>query len=96
MEADFDAYDAYFVYSLCHFTFSYEVFNKGRPDAGVFAPCSMYMYIKKDSNTLVVGMPKLENWISVLNIKDPVKIKDIHALDKEVISIMKELGAKEI
>lgn len=96
MEADFDAFDAYFVYSLCHFTFSYNIFNKGRPDAGVFAPCSMYMYIKKDSNTLVIGMPKLENWISVLNIKDPVKVKDIHALDKEVISIMKELGAKEI
>lgn len=96
MEADFDEFDAYFVYSLCHFTFSYNVFNKGRPDAGVFAPCSMYMYIKKDSDTLVIGMPKLENWISVLGIKDPVKVKDIHELDKEIISTMKELGAKEI
>jgi len=96
MEVEFDAYDAYFVYSLCHFTFSYKIFNKGRPDAGAFAPCSMYMYIKKGSNKLVVGMPKLENWIAVLGIKDPVKVKLIRELDKEVIEIMKELGAKEI
>jgi len=96
LELAFDEYDAYFVYSLCHFTYSYNVFNKGRPDAGAFAPCSMYFYIKKDSNTMVIGMPKLANWISVLNIKDTLMKKSAHELDKEIISIMKGLGAKEI
>lgn len=92
----FDEYDAYFVYSLCHFTYSYNVFNKGRPDAGVFAPCSMYLYIKKDSDTMVIGMPKLANWVSVLNVKDAAMKKSALDLDKEIISIMKGLGAKEI
>ena len=96
MDADFEKYDAYFVYSLCHFSFSYSVFNKGRPDAGAFAPCSMYMYIEKDSNKMIVGMPKLENWISVLGIKDAKMVESIHILDKEIISIMEELGAKKI
>jgi len=96
LEMDFEEFDAYFVYSLCHFTFSYNTFNKGRPDAGAFAPCSMYVYIKKDSNKMIIGMPRLSNWVAVLNIKNEVMKKDVDDLDAEIISIMKELGAKEI
>lgn len=96
IEMEFNEYDAFFVYSLCHFTFSYNIFNKGRPDAGVFAPCSMYLYIKKDSNTMVVGMPKLSNWVSVMNITDTKKIEWTKKIDSEIISIMKSMGAKEI
>jgi uncharacterized protein (DUF302 family) len=92
----FDEYDAYFTYSLCHFTFSYNIFNKGRPDAGAFAPCSMYMYIKKDTNKLVVGMPRLANWVSVLNIEDKTMQKSVTDLDTEITQIMISLGAKEI
>ena len=101
LEQDFSKYDAYFVYSLCHFAFSNDIFNlvdgqKGdsRPDAGAFAPCSMYMYIEKGSNKLVIGMPKLENWISVMSIKDKKMVDAIHTLDKEIIAIMEGLGAK--
>ena len=90
------SYDAFWVYSLCHFKFSYTVFDNkgGRPDAGLFAPCSMYMYIKKDTNTLVVGMPKLDNWAKTLDIKDPEKIKLVQKLDEEIPAIMVSLGAK--
>ncbi len=94
LELEFEEYDAYFVYSLCHFTYSYNMFNKGRPDAGVFAPCSMYLYIKKDSNTMVIGMPKLSNWVAVLDMKDETMKKSAYDLDKEIISIMEGLGAK--
>ena len=96
LEMDFEEFDAYFVYSLCHFTYSYNMFNKGRPDAGVFAPCSMYLYIKKDSNKMVIGMPRLATWVAVMNIKDEIKGKSVDDLDAEIVSIMEELGAKEI
>jgi len=96
LKLDFDKYDQYFVYSLCHFTYSYNIFNKGRPDAGAFAPCSMYMYIEKDSNKLIIGMPKLANWTAVMNMKDEVMNKSVKDLDKEIIEIMIGLGAKEI
>ena len=96
LELEFNEYDAYFVYSLCHFTYSYNMFNKGRPDAGSFAPCSMYLYVKKGTNKLVIGMPRLANWVSVLNIKDETMKKSAFDLDKDIISIMKSLGAKEI
>jgi uncharacterized protein (DUF302 family) len=93
---DFSKYDAYFVYSLCHFPFSYSIFNAGRPDAGVFAPCSMYMYIEKDSNKMIIGMPRLATWAAVMTITDKTKIEAMDNLDAEIIGIMEELGAKQI
>jgi len=96
LELPFDRYDAYWVYSLCHFRFSYSIFSKGRPDAAVFAPCSMYMYIEKDSDVLHIGMPTLETWIAVMGITDPVKVKEIRHLDNEIIRLMQSLGTQQI
>jgi uncharacterized protein (DUF302 family) len=92
------SFDAFWVYSLCHFKFSYTVFDNdgGRPDAGLFAPCSMYMFIKKGSNKLVVGMPRLGNWAATLAIKDKKRLALVHQLDKEIPEIMKSLGAVEV
>lgn len=92
----FDRFDAYWVYSLCHFRFSEGIFNRGRPDAGAFAPCSMYMYVDKGSNKLMVGMPRLETWIAVMGIQDKPMVDSILTLDKDIIRIMKELGAKQL
>jgi len=93
---EFGRFDAYWVYSLCHFTFSEGIFNQGRPDAGAFAPCSMYMYVEKGSNKLMIGMPRLETWTAVMGIKDQKMNDSITALDKEIVKIMTELGAKEL
>ena len=96
LEMPFEEYDQFFVYGLCHFTYSYNIFNKGRPDAGAFAPCAMYFYVKAGSNTMVVGMPRLETWLNVMKIEDKTMRKSAMDLDVEIISIMKNLGAKEI
>ncbi|MCK9472242.1 hypothetical protein [Sulfurimonas sp.] len=96
-DMDNPRFDAYWVYSLCHFTFSYTVFNAWEhPELGVSAPCSMYMYLEKDSNTLKVGMPSVENWIVFGGIKDPQKVKFIKEMDEKIKAIMISLGAKEI
>ena len=96
LEMEFSEYDAFFVYGLCHFTFSYNVFNKGRPDAGVFAPCAMYFYIKPNTNKMIVGMPRLSAWTAVMELKDPKKVEWTKSIDKEIISIMNNLGGKDI
>ncbi len=89
-------YDAFWSYSLCHFKFSYTVFDNvnGRPEAGLFAPCTMYMYIKKDSNKIVVGMPRLENWTAMLGLEGE-RAELAAKLDTEITQIMIELGAVE-
>ncbi len=91
-------YTSFWAYALCHLDFSYKMFDgkKGLPLAGIFAPCSMYMYIRKDSNKMVMGMPTLNTWGKLLGIKDETKQKIMDKLDKEIPEIMVSLGAKEV
>ena len=91
-------FDAFWSYSLCHLGYSYAVFDNAgaRPDAGLFAPCTMYVYIKKGENKMVVGMPRLANVKETLGIKDPKRIAWMDKLDKEIPQIMHSLGMKAV
>lgn len=88
----FDNYDAYWVSMLCHFEFSNSIFNRGTPEAGLFAPCSIYFYIPKGKNELHVGYSSVENWIYGLNFKDEKQIAYMRKIDAEVVETFKEMG----
>jgi len=92
LELEFDKYDAYWVSSLCHFGFSNSVFNHGDPHAGLFAPCSVYFYIPKDSSELHVGYATVDNWISTTGIKEPKKVAYMKEISKSVEEALSELG----
>ena len=92
MDLDFDKYDAYWVSLLCHFKFSNSIFNRGVPQAGMFAPCTVYFYIPKGTNELHVGYASVNNWINGLDFKDPERIKYMRAIDAEVVETFKEMG----
>jgi len=92
MELEFEKYDAYWVSLLCHFEFSNSIFNRGIPEAGLFAPCSVYFYIPKGKNELHVGYADINNWVNALNFVDADRIKYMKEIDAEVVSIFKELG----
>ena len=85
---------SFWSYSLCHLPFSYSVFDGENPipEAGIFAPCSIYMYVKEGENKLVIGMPTLRTWAVALGITDREKLKKIIQLDKEIPEIFKSLG----
>jgi len=88
-------YDAFWTYSLCHMEFSFNVFDKegARPDAGLFAPCTMYMFIPKGSDKLIIGMYRLHNWSDTLGIDDTARVSLVEKLDKELPQILTDLGA---
>jgi len=92
------SYDAFWTFSLCHFPYSYTVFdNEGAmPEAAVFAPCTMYMYIKKDTNILVIGMPRLANWNRFFTMNNAKRMDFLNNLDKDIPATFIEIGAKEI
>jgi uncharacterized protein (DUF302 family) len=92
MDLEFEKYDAYWVSLLCHFKFSNSIFNRGIPEAGMFAPCSIYFYIPKGTNELHVGYASVDNWINALNFKDQKTIDYMRAIDAEVIETFRELG----
>lgn len=89
-------YDAFWTYALCNLEFSYGIFdNKGaRPEAGIFVPCTMYLYIKKGTNKLVMGMFRQHNLSDTFDIKDEIRQKLVEKLDREISEILTEFGMK--
>jgi len=57
------------VYSICKLPVIYTI-AKLRPEAGAYAPCSLYMYKKKGENMMYMAFPSVENWISSLAVTD--------------------------
>ena len=96
MELDFDKYDAYWVSMLCHFKFSNAIFNRGIPEGGMFAPCSVYFYIPKGSNELHVGYASVDNWVNALNFRDQRRIDYMRAIDAEVQEIFESMGFSKV
>ncbi|HFS85112.1 MAG TPA: hypothetical protein ENK72_00640 [Epsilonproteobacteria bacterium] len=93
LELEFEKYDAYWVSSLCHFKFSNAVFNQNiHPQAGAFAPCSIYFYIPQGSNELHMGYAGIENWVSTTGIEDEALFKFMREIDDEVVTVFEELG----
>jgi len=87
-------YDQFVVWSLCHIPFSYTIFDGANPipQAAIFAPCSMYAYVKKGENKIVIGMPTLNAWAVALGITDKEKIAKINQLDTEIPALIHSLG----
>ena len=87
-------YVSYWAFDLCHIEFSYNVFDHvhGSPMSGVFAPCSMYVYVREGENKLVVGMPTLRAWSGALGLTDPKKLDIIDKLDTEITEIIQSFG----
>lgn len=87
-------YDQFVVWSLCHIPFSYTIFDGANPipQAAIFAPCSMYAYVKKGENKIVIGMPTLNAWAVALGITDKDKLEKIKQLDTEIPAIIHSLG----
>ncbi len=65
-ESPFDFYDTY---SICKLKVIYNV-AKTRPEAAAFAPCSLMVYKKKDSDEIVLGFPSVYNWMSSALVVD--------------------------
>jgi uncharacterized protein (DUF302 family) len=91
-------YSNFVVWSLCHIPFSYTIFDGKNPlpQAAVFAPCSMYAYVKTGENKIVIGMPTLSAWAAALGITDKEKLQKIEELDMEIPSIIHSLGGVDV
>jgi len=88
-------YSHFVVWSLCHIPFSFTIFDgkKPIPEAAMFAPCSIYAYIKKDEKKIVIGMPTLSAWAAALNMTEKDKLQKVSELDTEIPAILESMGA---
>jgi len=91
-------YATFWSYDLCHIPFSYTIFDGkyAQPLAGIFAPCSMYVYVKEGENKIVIGMPTLSAWGAAMGITEKVQLDKMKGLDEEITSILKSFGGVEV
>jgi len=72
-QAGITSYDFFDAYSICKVPVIFEV-SKTHPEAGAFAPCTVFMYKKKGEKVVHMAYPSVYNWISSLDIEDKASI----------------------
>jgi len=92
-EHDIEAFKFFDAYSICKIPVIYTVSQK-HPEAGALAPCTMYLYMKKDENTIHMAFPTVYKWLSALNIQDKESRDVLLDAQKKFENILKKLGAK--
>jgi uncharacterized protein (DUF302 family) len=84
-----DTFDFYDTESICKLPVIYSV-AKTRPEAGAFAPCSLYMYKKKGEDIMHIAFPNVYNWMSSLSIEDQAAIDALEDAQKRMVQILTE------
>jgi uncharacterized protein (DUF302 family) len=92
-EHDIEAFKFFDAYSICKIPVIYTVSQK-HPEAGALAPCTMYLYMKKNENTIHMAFPTVYKWFSALNIQDKESRDVLLDAQKKFENILKKLGAK--
>jgi len=91
-EKNYEVYDFYEVYSICKLPVIYTI-AKTHPEAGAYAPCSLYLNKKKDNEMMDVAFPSVYNWMSSMGIdnKDDMKVlEDAQAGMKKILTGLTE------
>ena len=94
-EHDKDTFKFFDTYSICKIKVIYTVSQK-HPEAGALAPCTMYLYLKKDKNTIHMGFPTVHKWISALNITDKESIDVLLDAQGKFEKILAKLTGKVV
>jgi len=89
-EANYEGFDFYEVYSICKLPVIYTI-AKTRPEAGAFAPCSLYLEKKKGQNIMHVAFPSVYNWMSSMAIDSKEDMKVLEKAQKGMKKILSGL-----
>lgn len=89
VKADMSKYEFFETYSICKLKVIYNA-SKERPEAGVFAPCSVYFYKLKNDGVIYVGFPPTKNWVVHTNITNTEHIKIMQEAENVVKNFLKE------
>jgi uncharacterized protein (DUF302 family) len=88
-EAGYKKYDFFDAYSICKLPVIFEV-AKHYPEAGAFAPCTVYMYKEKGSSDVQIAYPSVNNWISSIAIEEKASVKVLLDAEKLMIDVINE------
>ena len=89
-EAGYNKYEFFDAYSICKLPVIFEV-SRTHPEAGAYAPCTLYMYREKGSMEMHMAYPSVYNWLSSLDIKDKGSIDVLIDAQKKMVGVLNEV-----
>ncbi len=89
-DANNTKYDFYEVYSICKLPVIFTI-AKTRPEAGAFAPCSLYLEKEKGKAEMSVAFPSVYNWMSSMSITDKKDMSVLEDAQKRMRKILSGL-----
>jgi uncharacterized protein (DUF302 family) len=87
-------YTSFWSFNLCHIPAAYEIFDgvDPSPEIAIFAPCSIYLYVKEGENKIVIGLPTISAWMGAFGVSDIAKLKQMQQVDAKISQILESLG----
>jgi len=86
-DANYEGFDFYEVYSICKLAVIYTI-AKTHPEAGAYAPCSLYLSKKKGADNMKIAFPSVYNWMSSMSIENKNDIKILETAQKGMKKIL--------
>lgn len=87
---EYEIFDVYQVYSICKLSVIFTI-SQLRPEAGAYAPCSLYLSKKKNDNNMHLAFPSVYNWISSMAIENKQDIKTLKIAQEGMEKILNTL-----
>ncbi|MDQ7086021.1 MAG: DUF302 domain-containing protein [Sulfurovum sp.] len=83
-------YDFFDAYSICKLAVIFEV-SKLHPEAGAFAPCTLYMYKKPNEKVVHFAYPAIYNWFSSIDVADKASKEVLIKAQKMMNEVLDEV-----
>ncbi len=89
-DANYNTYDFYNTISICKFDVIFPV-SKLHPEAGAYAPCTMFIYKKRNENIMHVGFLGVQNWITTAHIMDNSSKEPLIKAENTIKKVLEEI-----
>lgn len=89
-ERDIESFDFFDTYSICKLDVIYPV-SKSHPEVGAYAPCTFFMYKKKDQAEVHMGFPSVQNWVTSADITDKTSLEPLIEAQRMIEEVVKEV-----
>ena len=89
-DAGYDAYDFFNTLSICKFDVIFPV-SRLHPEVGAYAPCTFYIFKKKDEKEMHMGFLGVDNWIKTADIIDSASIQPLREAEEMIKKVIQEM-----
>jgi len=86
----YEEFEIYDTYSICKLDVIFPI-HQEHPEVGAFAPCTFYIYKKKNEEKVYMGFPSIANWVTATDLVDEKSLKPLEEAEKMIEDVVNEI-----